>query len=417
MANGSGLKQAEVSAVKLIAWMCFAEVLTMQGVFTFSALLPEFFTEWALDGIDVGWISGIYYGGYVCAVAVLVSLTDWLDARRIYIGGVCMTIFSSIGFALWAEGFWSAVLFRTLGGIGLAGTYMPGLKALTDRLEGTARARATSFYTASFGIGSSLSFLVGGYVGERFHWRTAFWVAVICSGLALLLVTWILEPKASNRTGPVGINVLDFRPVLRNRFSMGWVACYTTHNYELFAFRSWIIAFLVFAFGSQPDSTFNIQPTVIAFIGILLGMPSSVFGNELALRFGRIRTVVGVMTVSALLSMILGFNADLPIPVLCALVFLYGCFVTGDSAAITNGVIQSASDENRGMTLAVYSSVGFIGSFLGPIGFGVVLDAFGGPGSAEGWGFAFASVGAVLILGPTVLGLLNRKSFPSVQSQ
>ncbi len=408
MTSGSGFKQAEKSAVKLIAWMCFAEVLTMQGVFTFSALIPVFFTEWSLDGTEVGWISGIYYGGYVCAVAVLVTLTDWLDARRIYIGGVCMTIISSVGFALLAEGFWSAVVFRTLGGIGLAGTYMPGLKALTDRLEGKAQARATSFYTASFGIGSSLSFLVGGYVGELFHWRIAFWVAVICAVSALLLVNWVLEPKISTLRAPIGLHMLDFRPVLRNRFSMGWVACYTTHNYELFAFRSWIVAFLVFAFSNQPDSTFNIQPTVVAFIGILLGMPSSVFGNELALRFGRKLTVAAVMTVSALISMVLGFNADLPIPLLCVLVLIYGCFVTGDSASITNGVIESSSNENLGRTLSVYSSVGFIGSFLGPIGFGMVLDAFGGPGAPLGWGLAFASVGAVLVLGPALMGVLNR---------
>ena len=89
---------------------------------------------------------------------ILVSLTDWIDAKKIYITGALMTLLSCVGFALFVEGFWTAILFRTLGGIGLAGTYMPGLKALTDRLSGTSSIRATSFYTSSFGVGSALSF-------------------------------------------------------------------------------------------------------------------------------------------------------------------------------------------------------------------------------------------------------------------
>ena len=39
-------------------------------------------------------------------------------------------------FSFLAGGFWSALLCQALIGIGLAGTYIPGMKALTDRLEG-----------------------------------------------------------------------------------------------------------------------------------------------------------------------------------------------------------------------------------------------------------------------------------------
>ena len=167
----------EKSSIHIIFWICIAEVLTMQGVFTFSSMLPFFFEEWKLDSVDAGWISGIYYGAYMISVMILVSLTDWIDAKKIYISGALVTLLSCAGFALLVEGFWTAILFRTLGGIGLAGTYMPGLKALTDRLSGTSSIRATSFYTSSFGVGSALSFLIGGYILEWFPWETAFWVA------------------------------------------------------------------------------------------------------------------------------------------------------------------------------------------------------------------------------------------------
>ena len=396
----------EKSSTHIIFWICAAEVLTMQGVFTFSSMLPFFFSEWKLDSVDAGWISGIYYGFYMISVVILVSLTDWIDAKKIYITSVLITLFSCIGFALFVEGYWTAMLFRALGGIGLAGTYMPGLKALTDRLSGTSRIRATSFYTSSFGIGSAFSFLIGGYVLDWFPWETAFWIAGFCALLALLIVWKVLE-SMPNQVGPrSGLRSLDMRPVLRNSDSMAWIACYSTHNYELFAFRSWIIAYLAFALSGALEDIY-IQPSTIVFFGVLLGMPSSVIGNELAMRYGRIRVVVSIMCLSAVLAVVVGNSIGLSAPLLIVLVLVYGCFVTGDSASITTGAIESASEGNRGVTMAVHSSIGFIGSFLGPIGFGLVLNTFGGHNSSEAWFWAFASTGFVLLLGPILFLILR----------
>ncbi len=402
----------EKSSIHIIFWICIAEVLTMQGVFTFSSMLPFFFEEWKLDSIDAGWISGIYYGAYMISVMILVSLTDWIDAKKIYITGALMTLLSCVGFALFVEGFWTAILFRTLGGIGLAGTYMPGLKALTDRLSGTSSIRATSFYTSSFGVGSALSFLIGGSTLEWFPWETAFWFAGLCALLGLLIVWKVLENRPNQVGSRSGLRSLDFRPVLRNHNAMGWIACYSTHNYELFAFRSWIVVYLAFAM-SDVSGGFYIQPSIIVFFGILLGMPSSVIGNELALRYGRTRIVISIMCISAFLAIVVGNSIGLAAPLLIALVLVYGCFVTGESASITTGAIESASQENRGVTMAVHSSIGFIGSFLGPIGFGMVLNAFGGHNSSHAWFWAFASTGVVLLIGPILLLFLrnfqNRK--------
>jgi len=396
----------EKSSIHIIFWICAAEVLTMQGVFTFSSMLPFFFAEWKLDSVDAGWISGIYYGFYMISVIILVSLTDWIDAKKIYITSVLITLFSCVGFALFVEGFWTAILFRTLGGIGLAGTYMPGLKALTDRLSGTSSIRATSFYTSSFGVGSALSFLIGGSTLEWFPWETAFWIASLCALLGLLIVWKVLENRPNQVGSRSGLRSLDFRPVLRNHNAMGWIACYSTHNYELFAFRSWIVVYLAFAM-SDVSGGFYIQPSIIVFFGILLGMPSSVIGNELALRYGRTRIVISIMCISAFLAIVVGNSIGLAAPLLIALVLLYGCFVTGESASITTGAIESASQENRGVTMAVHSSIGFIGSFLGPIGFGMVLNAFGGHNSSHAWFWAFASTGVVLLIGPILLLFLR----------
>ena len=113
----------------IVAALCTAEVLAMAGTMSFPALIPTFIAEWQLSHSEVGWISGISYGAYVAGVPVLVSLTDRIDARRIVIAFSLLAALSSIGFAWFAQGFWSALVLRALGGLALGGTYMPGLKA------------------------------------------------------------------------------------------------------------------------------------------------------------------------------------------------------------------------------------------------------------------------------------------------
>ena len=53
--------------------MCIAEVLGMLGIFMFSALLPELQAEWSLSNSAAGWITGIYFFGFLVAVPVLAT--------------------------------------------------------------------------------------------------------------------------------------------------------------------------------------------------------------------------------------------------------------------------------------------------------------------------------------------------------
>src|SRR5262249_40908686 len=81
-----------------------------------------------------------------------------------------------------------ALGFRALAGIAMAGMYMPGLRAVTHGAEGAARARIAAWYTSSFTIGASLSFLLG-RVGTLLGWRSAFVIAGILSA-ARVFIAW-----------------------------------------------------------------------------------------------------------------------------------------------------------------------------------------------------------------------------------
>jgi MFS family permease len=143
-----------------------AQMLAQIGAFALPALLPGYIARWDLSKTEAGWLVGIFFAAYVVMVPALVSLTDRVPARRVYMLSTGLTALSHFGFALFADGFWSALPLRMLAGIGWAGTYMPGLKAITDPLEGTAQSRAVSWHAAGVGISGAASFAIAGLVGN-----------------------------------------------------------------------------------------------------------------------------------------------------------------------------------------------------------------------------------------------------------
>lgn len=376
---------------------------------TFAALLPLFLERWDLSGTEAGWLSGLFFIGYTVAVPILTALTDRMDARRIYLASAVITGVAAYGFGFLADGFWSAVPFRVLAGIGLAGCYMPGLKALTDRIDVAAQPRAVSFYTSSFGIGSSISYYLAGEIAAAADWRWAFYIGGAGIFLTLLIAYTVLQPKPVPKPqGPRG-RLLDFRPVLRNRQAMGYVLAYAAHNWELFGMRSWVVAFLAFSASLQPEGTLIWTGTAVAAVMGLLGTPSSIFGNEVATRFGRRRVVITFMLISAVVSCGLGLSVALPYVIVVGLCMLQGITVTWDSSAITTGTVQAADPAFKGATMAVHSTIGFVPAFLGALAPGIVLDLAGGTESQFAWAMAWVSMGIVAALGPLALLLLARR--------
>jgi MFS family permease len=201
----------------------------------------------------------------------------------------------------------------------------------------------------------------------------------------------------------VDTHLLDFRPVLRNRAALGYILAYAAHMWELFGVRSWLVVFLTFSLTLNSPAAGYWHPTSVVALTGLVAMWASVAGNELAVRFGRVRVLTGIMGASALAAFAVGFSAPLPYPLVSALCVLYAMLVQGDSAALHNGTVQSAAAHRRGATMAVQSLVGFSSAFLGPLVVGVVLDATGGGATVASWAAAFAAMGTVVALGPIAL--------------
>ena len=91
--------------------------------------------------------------------------------------------------------------------------------------------------------------------------------------------------------------------------------------------------------------------------------------------------------------------------------FMYQALVYTDSSALTAGTSGSAEPGKRGATLAVHSTMGYFGGFMGPLTIGVVLDLAGGE-SVMGWTLAFGHLAVIAVIGPIALWRLKPKDLP-----
>ncbi|CAN0384002.1 unnamed protein product [Discosporangium mesarthrocarpum] len=391
--------------------MCLAHIASMTGFAAFPALLPALQPLWALSNTEAGWINGIFFAGYVSAVPVMVSMTDRVDARHIYILGLAISTLGLAGFALAAHDFWSGLIWHAIAGVGVGSTYMTGLKVMTDRLPKPAPSRAVAIYAAMFSTGAAGSFALNGAIGGWFGWQAAFAVSAVGPALAIVLALAMLRarpPAAGERPQTA---LLDFRPVLKNRTAIGYMLGYAGHSWELFALRGWLVAFLVYAGIGGPDGAG--EAAAVAAAASLVGVPSTIFGNELAQRFGRRRVILSVMSVATLVSCVVGFAASLPAGLLIALVFVYSVAIMGDSGSLTAGTAAAAQTGYGGATLALHSILGFGGAFFGPLAVGLVLDTVNGSGGGAasdlGWGLAFIAMGLGSAMGAVGLVWAHRR--------
>ncbi|PIW26773.1 MAG: MFS transporter [Rhodospirillales bacterium CG15_BIG_FIL_POST_REV_8_21_14_020_66_15] len=391
--------------------MCLTMVACLIDVFVFATLIKTFEAEWALTKAEQGWISGIYFAGYTATVPVLMAVTDRIDARRVHLSGSLIIALGALAFALFAEGFWTALIFRTLSGIGLAAVYMPGLRVLVDRYSGAQESRAIAFYTASWSLGVAGSFLVTGVIGEALGWQAAVLSGAAAAIVSFLMVALLLAPivpqQPEQRT-----RLLDFRPVFRNRAAMAFIFGYAAHTYELLAYRAWLVAFLAFSVTQQPTPAVGwlAEPARIAAFTALAAMIASVIGNEMAIRLGRARWIAAIQVSSGGLACGLGFLAGESYALVAGLAILHSFLIQADSAPLTAGVYAAAEPGRQGQTLAMHNFIGWTGGFLGPVAVGLVLGHFGKE-SVVGWGFGYAAMGIVGALGAAVvLTLAGRRT-------
>ena len=392
---------------KALVWaMCIGQIGNLLPHVVVPAVMVQYLIPlWGMTNTQAGLLASAYAAGYMLAVPFLSSLTDRYDARRILLLGSLCSGLSTLAFALFATSWLTGLFIWGLAGASFAGAYMPGLRALTDRLETADASRSITLYTASYSMGVGFSFLVSQLVADAYGWRWSFGITGL-GPLIMAFVAWRMKPVLPI---PKEGHLLDVRPVLRNRPAMAYILSYGAHCFELYGFRTWLVAFWTFVISRHQGDSLPDAMTV-SFLASLLAMPASILGNELSLRFGRASAISWIQVISALTALSIGVLAGGSAWVILVLIFIYAVTVPADSGSLTAGMMSYAQPQFKGLTLAMHSTVGFGLSALSGWMVGLALDSHGGTQDPQAWLAAFGVLAAGVMLGPLALRLLRNST-------
>jgi len=398
-----------MSPTPFVVLMTCYVIAAVMPMGSFPAMLPEFAALWQLRGAEGGAIVAAHFVGYMVTVPFLVSLTDRTDGRRLMIAGCLLAAAGNVGFALLADGAWSAALWRFVGGVGLGALYMPGMRAMSDRLDPARHGRAITIYTGSFAIGTAFSFASTVLAADAFGWRAAFAITGAGPLVSLAVALFAISPREPPRQIGVARHPLDWRPLFRNRPALGNIALGFGHMVEFSANRAWSVAYLTAAMvHAGGSSVLGMPPALVAGMTSFLILPFSLLGTEIAQRLGSRRALVGIVAVSFAVSCATGLGVILPVWAAVVLICLQTGSVAADSGILNSAAVAVARPGELGMTMSAYSTLTFGASAVGPMVMGFSFDLAGDTTGPVGWTLGFALCAAAPILGLGAMRLLAR---------
>jgi len=392
--------------------LCLAQCFIMLVFINYSAVLPLLKQEWGMNNTMAGSIFSVYQLGYIASGVVLSALTDRLNTKHIFIVSILWSGTANLLFALFAHDYVSGLTLRALTGIGMGGTYMPGLKLVAEKFPPRERGRAVGVYVGALVLGASLSLAVTGAVASVAGWRTAF---VICSvgvyvGMLLSVPVFKGYRPVSRRDEGSGFRA----EIVGNRSALLMILGYGAHMWEMYGMRSWLAPFfaaLLVGHGMAQGLATGWAATAAAVI-IGIGSISTAITGTLSDRLGRTRTISLVMSASATISFCFGWLVNANPALTFAAGLVYGYLIVAESPVFSTGLTELVVPGYLGTAMGVQSLVGYSLGMVSPTVFGWALDLCSGWQPAAGirgdWGIAFATAGVGALAGPLFMHLLRR---------
>ena len=374
----------------------------------YSASLGLLKQDWGLSSAQAGLIQSAFHIGYLVSLFGIGFLADRYGAKRTFLATSIAACASGLAFALFADGFVSALLLHSLAGLCAGGSYTPGLTLIAERFPAERRGRAMGYYLAASSLGYALSLWLSSALIVASGWRAALIACAFGPVAASLLAAWVLR-GTRNLVHPAGYSnplraLLD---VWRNKPAMLAVWAYVFHSWELLGMWAWMPTYLgvVLAYGAGGGGGTGMAGLGIAFAALtyLISMAGSIGGGVLSDRWGRTAVILLMSLASLVCSFTFGWLIAAPVWIVVMVAIAYNLTAIGDSSVYSTAMTELVPGHCLGAAFALRSVLGFGVGAISPWVFGLVLDLGEGAGGMRAdaaWGWAWTALGIGAVLGP-----------------
>jgi MFS family permease len=375
---------------RVLALLGIAELFAMSLWFSASAVAPQLRSIWGLTPSESGWLTTIVQLGFVFGTAFIAigNFADTIPAAALFSSSALLGAAANAAI-LAVPGYRYALVTRFLTGFCLAGVYPPAMKMASTWFRAE-RGLAIGVIVGALTVGKAMPYLV--HAIPHLGLRTVVVTVSVAALLGALLVA------TGYRDGPF--------PFAARPFSWGHVAdvvsvrkwrlattSYLGHMFELYAFWTWIPAFLAASIAASAGGRFRAPRLIslLAFTTIAIGGAGAVWGGLFADKRGRDRLVAISLFVSGACCLLSGFVYGGPLWLLGALAMAWGFFVIADSAQFSALVTESVPPHAVGTALTIQTSLGFLLTMLPMQTVPIIAQRVGWR-----WGFSFLALGPVV---------------------
>ena len=370
----------------MLGILSLAELLGMSLWFAASAVSPQLAMRWSLDSQQTGWLTTIVQLGFVAgtALAAALNIADVIASKRLFAFSAAMAALVNASI-LFAPGYGSALALRFFTGFFLAGVYPPAMKMISTWFQ-SQRGLAIGTIVGALTVGKATPYLIHALPNVGVD-------AVILTVSAGAVIASLLVALAYN-DGPYQFASRPFSwglvaTVIRVRDWRLATSGYLGHMFELYAFWTWIPAFLAASVAASNTETSKGIVSLVSFLTIAVGGAGCVWGGLFADKSGREKLVTIALAVSGTCSLIIGLFFGASIWIIAPVALVWGFFVVADSAQFSALVTESVPSHAVGTALTVQTSIGFLLTMVTIQGLPLIAARIG-------WRWSFA----VLALGP-----------------
>lgn len=205
--------------------------------------------------------------------------------KMIALGLAVWSLFS--GLTGFAHGFWQIFLCRVMVGVGEATLGPAALSLLSDYFPVRMRATVQSIYSAAIAFGGGIAFAVGGWLGQTYGWRWAFYLLGF-PGLALAVLVFLLREPERGRTESAATlqQSNDWNALVRSAPLRYVILGYAFVGLASNNLGIWVPTYFVRAHGLS----LAVIGTAAGIISITIGIPAMILGGYFS---DRVRRVFG----------------------------------------------------------------------------------------------------------------------------
>jgi predicted MFS family arabinose efflux permease len=340
--------------------------------------------EWGLGDTALGALGTAFTLLYAFVGVPLGRLADRATRKYILAGGVLLWSLLTAASGL-ARNFWELFVVRLGVGVGEASCAPASISLIGDLFRTEHRARATAIFMMGLPIGLGLSFLVGGYVGQRWGWRAALFIAAAPGVLCAIAALFIREPaRGMIEDHKVGQKRRSGSPYARvlSIPTLWWIILSgALHNFNMYALGSFLASFLIRYHGVTLSEAGLIAMLVYGLSGTVGLLGGGVAADALYKRRTDGRLLVATLSI-AICAPFMYLSLTRPAGDVAGFALLMGTGVGvmyAYYATVYSAIQDVVEPALRGTAMSLYFGAMYLaGASLGPLGTGLVSDYFTG---------------------------------------